>query len=71
MDPGYLSYTLGKLMILKLRTDWVALQLAGKTATPAEERQLWRQFHDRFLSYGGAAIPRLRVEMLGEEGTVL
>ncbi|MFI4888982.1 MAG: DUF885 domain-containing protein [Steroidobacterales bacterium] len=70
-DPEYLKYTLGKLMIRKLRTDWVAQQLAGKTATPAEERQLWHDFHDKFLSYGGPAIPRLRAEMLGEEGVVL
>jgi hypothetical protein len=70
-DPEYLKYTLGKLMIRKLRTDWVAQQLAGKTATPAEERQLWHDFHDRFLSYGGPAIPLLRALMLGEEGAVL
>jgi hypothetical protein len=70
-DPEYLKYTLGKLMIRKLRTDWVAQQLAGKTATPAEERQLWHDFHDKFLSYGGPAIPLLRALMLGEEGAVL
>jgi hypothetical protein len=70
-DPEYLKYTLGKLMIRKLRTDWVARQLAGKTATPDEERQLWHDFHDKLLSYGGPAIPRLRAEMLGEEGAVL
>jgi hypothetical protein len=28
-DPDYLNYTLGKLMIMKLRTDWLALR-AGK-----------------------------------------
>jgi hypothetical protein len=70
-DPEYLKYTLGKLMIRKLRTDWVAHQLAGKTSTPAEEQKLWHDFHDKFLSYGGPAIPRLRVEMIGEEGEVL
>jgi Bacterial protein of unknown function (DUF885) len=70
-DPEYLKYTLGKLIIRKLRTDWVAHQLAGKTATPAEERQLWHDFHDRFLSYGGPALPLLRAQMLGEEGAVL
>ncbi len=70
-DPEYLKYTLGKLMIRKLRTDWVAKQLAGKTATPDEERQLWHDFHDEFLSHGGPAIPRLRAEMLGEEGAVM
>jgi Bacterial protein of unknown function (DUF885) len=70
-DPEYLKYTLGKLMIRKLRTDWVAHELAGKSATPAEEHQLWHDFHDKLLSYGGPAIPRLRAEMLGEEGAVL
>jgi hypothetical protein len=70
-DPEYLKYTLGKLMIRKLRTDWVTKQLAGKTATPAEEHQLWHDFHDKFLSYGGPAIPLLRAEMMGEEGIVL
>jgi hypothetical protein len=70
-DPEYLKYTLGKLMIRKLRTDWVAHQLAGRTATPPEEHQLWHDFHDKLLSYGGPAIPRLRAEMLGEEGAVL
>ena len=70
-DPEYLKYTLGKLMIRKLRTDWVAHQLAGKTATLAEEHQLWHDFHDKLLSYGGPAIPRLRAEMMGEEGAVL
>jgi hypothetical protein len=70
-DPEYLKYTLGKLMIRKLRTDWVAHDLAGKPATPAEEHKLWHDFHDKFLSYGGPAIPRLRAEMLGGEGAVL
>ena len=70
-DPEYLKYTLGKLIIRKLRADWVARQLAGKTATPAEERQLWHDFHDKLLSYGGPALPLLRAQMLGEEGAVL
>jgi len=70
-DPGYLNYTLGKLMIRKLRTDWIAKKLAGRTASPAEERVLWHDFHDAFLSHGGPAIPRLRLEMLGEAGTLL
>ena len=43
----------------------------GKTVTAAEERQLWHDFHDKFLSYGGPPIPRLRAEMLGEEGAAL
>ena len=44
-DPGYLAYTLGKLMIRKLRADWLA---ANPAATP-------QQFHDNFLSYGVSA----------------
>ena len=43
-DPAYLNYTMGKLMIRKLRDDWSASR-GG--------RQAWRQFHDRFLTYGG------------------
>lgn len=70
-DPAYLNYTLGKLMIRKLRADWVAKNLAGKAATLEEEHKLWHDFHDKFLSYGGPSIPRLRAEMLGEEDAVL
>jgi hypothetical protein len=55
-DPGYLSYTLGKLMILKLRADWMA-ENGGEGAL--------RKFHDRFLSYGGAPVPLVREDMLG------
>lgn len=55
-DPAYLNYTLGKLMIRKLRDDWTALH-GG--------RQAWKDFHDRFLSYGGPPIPLVRRAMLG------
>ena len=41
-DPAYLNYTLGKLMIRKLRDDWTATR-GG--------RQAWRDFHNQFLSY--------------------
>jgi uncharacterized protein (DUF885 family) len=62
-DPMYLSYTLGKLMILKLREDWKARQ--------GEEYSL-QKFHDRFLSYGSAPVPVIREAMLGPEaGPVL
>lgn len=54
-DPGYLAYTLGKLMIRKLRADWLA-------AHPGADL---RQFHDRFLSYGAPPVPLVRREMLG------
>jgi uncharacterized protein (DUF885 family) len=55
-DPAYINYTLGKLMIRKLRADWTANH-GGRTA--------WREFHDRFLSYGGPPIPLVREQMLG------
>ncbi|HEY6124377.1 MAG TPA: DUF885 domain-containing protein [Steroidobacteraceae bacterium] len=54
-DPGYLAYTLGKLMIRKLRADWLA---ANAGATP-------QQFHDKFLSFGAPPIPLVRNQMLG------
>jgi hypothetical protein len=73
-DPAYLNYTLGKLMIRKLRDDWVAKRLAAAPAgasSEADRQKLWRQFHDKFLSYGGPSIPQLRTEMLGEQGALL
>ena len=60
-DPGYLAYTLGKLMIRKLRADWLA---ANPAATP-------QQFHDKFLSFGAPPVPLVRKEMLGSTGAVL
>ena len=57
-DPGYLNYTLGKLMINKLRDDWT---------TGRGGREAWGAFHDRFLSYGTPPIPLVRREMLGED----
>lgn len=57
-DPGYLNYTLGKLMINKLRDDWTA----GRGG-----REAWRLFHDEFLSYGQPPIPLLRKQMLGPD----
>jgi uncharacterized protein (DUF885 family) len=56
-DPGYLNYTLGKLMIRKLRDDYAATR-GGKAA--------WREFHDRLLSYGGPPLPLVRKAMLGD-----
>jgi hypothetical protein len=62
-DPGYLNYTLGKLMVRKLREDWTASR-GGRGA--------WREFHDRFLSFGGPPIPLVRKAMLnGEMGRLL
>jgi hypothetical protein len=56
-DPAYLNYTLGKLMIRKLRADWTATR-GGRKA--------WKAFHDQLLSYGGPPIPLLRQAMMGE-----
>jgi len=65
-DPGYLVYTMGKLMIRKLRSDWVARQ-SGSDKDP---RAQWQAFHDKFLSYGGPPIPLVRKEMVGEGGSL-
>ena len=54
-DPGYLNYTLGKLMIRKLRDDWTASR-GG--------REAWGAFHDRLLSFGGPPVPMAREAML-------
>ena len=56
-DPGYLNYTLGKLMILKLRDDYRREQGAAYSL---------KGFHDRLLSYG--APPLLREVMLADPG---
>jgi hypothetical protein len=61
-DPAYLNYTMGKLMIRKLREDWVA-------ANPGKSR---KQFHDELLSYGGPPIPLVRAQMIkGPAGELL
>ena len=58
LDPMYLNYTLGKLMLLKLRADWRA-----KVGAAFE----LRAFHDRVLSYGDAPLPLIRRAMLGDD----
>jgi len=55
-DPAYLNYTMGKLMIRKLRDDWTASR-GGRKA--------WKAFHDEFLSFGGPPIPLVRAAMMG------
>jgi len=55
-DPAYLNYTMGKLMIRRLRDDWTRAR-GGRRA--------WKAFHDRFLSYGGPPIPLVRAQMMG------
>lgn len=54
-DPAYLNYTMGKLLIRKLRDDWAASR-GGQKA--------WKAFHDQFLSYGGPPIPLVRQQMM-------
>lgn len=56
-DPAYLNYTMGKLMIRRLREDWTRSR-GGRSA--------WKAFHDRFLSFGGPPIPLVRREMMEE-----
>jgi uncharacterized protein (DUF885 family) len=54
-DPGYLYYSLGKLMILKLRHDWQEQE--------GSQFSLQR-FHDTFLAHGTPPIPLLRKLLL-------
>jgi uncharacterized protein (DUF885 family) len=56
LDPMFLGYTLGKLVILELRADWMR-------ANPAKTL---RDFHDTFLSYGEAPLAVTRRMMLGD-----
>ena len=59
-DPGYLNYTLGKLMILKLARDFRKEQGA---------RFNLKGFHDLLLSYGAPPLPLVREVMLEEPGS--
>jgi uncharacterized protein (DUF885 family) len=61
-DPGYFSYTLGKLMILKLRHDVQAKE--GPAFTLAH-------FHDRFLDAGLVPLKIIRREIMGVDGPLL
>lgn len=61
-DPAYLNYTMGKLMIRKLRDDWIK-------AHPGPDAL--KRFHDEFLSFGGPPIPLVRKAMLpGDKGSL-
>ena len=60
-DPAYLNYTMGKLMIRKLRNDWCA-----KKGAKPDDKACWKDFHDAFLAYGGPPIPLVRGAMMGE-----
>lgn len=62
-DPGYLAYTLGKLMTLKLRRDYQREQGGAFSL---------RKFHDTFLSFGAPPIPFVRKMMLhDDDGQIL
>ena len=56
-DPGYLNYTLGKLMIKKLRTDWMARHPDASL----------REFHDAFLALGAPPLGLAREALLGPD----
>lgn len=58
-DPAYLNYTLGKLIIRKLRADWLRNR-GGEAAL--------REFHDELLSHGSPPLPLLRTQLLRNAG---
>jgi uncharacterized protein (DUF885 family) len=58
-DATYGYYTMGKLMILKLRDDYKARQGTGYSL---------QEFHDTFIGLGPLALPLIRKAMLGEVG---
>ena len=58
-DPLYGYYTMGKLMILKLRDDYKAKQGASYSL---------QGFHDAFITLGPLPLPLIRRAMLGETG---
>jgi uncharacterized protein (DUF885 family) len=61
-DPTYLYYTLGKLQILKLRSD---LQKKKGASFSLEK------FHDDFMGQGGAPIRIVRKALLGDDSPTL
>ncbi len=58
-DPTYGYYTMGKLMILKLREDYKAKMGAQYSL---------QKFHDTFIGLGPLPLPLIRKAMLGEIG---
>jgi uncharacterized protein (DUF885 family) len=58
-DALYGYYTMGKLMILKLRDDYKAKQGTGYSL---------RGFHDAFIRLGPLPLPLIRRAMLGDVG---
>ena len=60
-DATYGYYTMGKLMILKLREDYKAKMGAQYSL---------QSFHDTFIKLGPLPLPLIRKAMLGEIGTL-
>ncbi|MGI0149394.1 MAG: DUF885 family protein [Thermoplasmata archaeon] len=61
-DPGYLNYTLGKLMIRKLRSDWMRRHRDASL----------KEFHDAFLQLGAPPLGLAREHLLGPDaGAIL
>ena len=58
-DPGYANYTLGKLMIFKLRHDYQAQEGAAYSL---------EKFHNEFLRHGMPPVPLLRELLLKDSG---
>jgi uncharacterized protein (DUF885 family) len=61
-DPTYLYYTLGKLQIMKLRSDLEKKQGADFSL---------QRFHDDFMRQGGAPIKIVRRALLGDDSPTL
>ena len=59
-DPSYIVYSLGKLMLLKLREDYKASE---------GSKYSLRQFHDTLLGNGTVPLWLHRALMLGENAT--
>jgi len=57
-DPGYLYYTLGKLMLLKLREDYKKQE---------GDNYSLQKFHDQILHHGSPPIPLLREIILTDK----
>jgi uncharacterized protein (DUF885 family) len=60
-DPTYGYYTMGKLMILKLRDDYRAQKGSDFSL---------QQFHDAFVRLGPLPLPLVRKAMLGQIGSL-
>jgi hypothetical protein len=56
-DPQFLGYTLGKIVIRRLRGDWCG-DRGGRAA--------WREFHDRLLGLGAPPLGLARQALLGD-----